>query len=77
MRGRGRRLAPALHALHGRGRNALAFHNPGSKGNTEIAVTLSPTGAADLMEHIAYVHAFCWREGGRPIDAREGEQRPA
>ena len=45
--------------------------------NTRIAVTLSPTGAVDLMEHIAFVHAFCWREGQRPIDAREGEQRPA
>jgi hypothetical protein len=45
--------------------------------NTEISAYLDAQEARDLMEHIGHVHAFSWREGSRPIDANEGEQRPA
>lgn len=48
----------------------------GEKENTEIEVRLSPCASVDVMLHIAHVHAFCWRTGRGPLDAREGERRP-
>lgn len=49
----------------------------GPRHATEITVQLSSEHGTDLMAHLGHVHAFCWRAGSRPIDAQEGEQRPA
>lgn len=48
----------------------------GENENTQIEVRLNPSDSVDVMMHIAHVHAFCWRSGRGPLDAREGEQRP-
>ncbi|WP_084217404.1 DUF7673 family protein [Xenophilus azovorans] len=48
----------------------------GENENTQIEVRLDPSDSVDVMMHIAHVHAFCWRSGRGPLDAREGEQRP-
>ena len=49
----------------------------GPQRNTDISVHLDAEQGRELMEHIAHVHAFCWRQCSRPIDAKAGEQRPA
>lgn len=49
----------------------------GEKENTQVSVRLGASAGVDLMHHIACLHAFCWREDRRPLDASESERRPA
>lgn len=43
-----------------------------------ISMRIRPQDAESIVFHIVRVHRFAWsRPGGRPLDAKEGEKRPA
>ncbi len=58
-------------------RDITLYLRLGPGDNTEVGIDLSAQGAIDLADHVAYVNAACWANGRRPIDTKEGEQRPA
>lgn len=45
-------------------------------GEREVTLQLSPDDAIKVMQHIRSVNELAWQEG-RPLDARNGERRPA
>lgn len=48
-------------------------------GTVRLRVHLQHPSTADIVQHLQHVHAFAWRDWPRraPLDAREGERRPA
>lgn len=58
-------------------RDVWVYIGVGEKSNTEVELMFTPSESESLMLHIARVHAFTWRDGGRgPLDKKQGEQRP-
>lgn len=49
----------------------------GPQAKARIDLRIRPEDAESIVRHLRDVHTFAWRDGRRPIDAKEGETRPA
>lgn len=48
----------------------------GPQAKARIDLRIRPEDAESIVRHLRDVHSFAWRDGRRPIDAKEGESRP-